>query len=105
MAPAQAQRAPASCCASSRPAGFSNTARCCSGAPSFSLAYSSSLSRSQRTPMEDILKHWGPSVAVFAPLVGAALMMLIPRAEEQLHKWVALLTSLLVFATTIGIAT
>ncbi|HEX4818805.1 MAG TPA: NADH-quinone oxidoreductase subunit M [Acidimicrobiales bacterium] len=54
--------------------------------------------------MEDILKHWGPSVAVFAPLIGAAVMMIIPRAEEQLHKWVALLTSVFVFATTIGIA-
>src|SRR3954452_6380887 len=54
--------------------------------------------------MEDILLHWGLSVAVFAPLVGAAVMMIIPRAEETLHKWVALLTSLFVFATTIGVA-
>src|SRR3954470_8263691 len=54
--------------------------------------------------MEDILLHWGLSVAVFAPLVGAAVMMIIPRAEETLHKWIALLTSLFVFATTIGVA-
>ena len=54
--------------------------------------------------MEDILQHWGPSVAIFAPLVGAALMMLIPRVEEELHKWVALLTSLFVFGLTIWIA-
>src|SRR5205823_651584 len=62
-------------------------------------------SRTDCTQMEDILKHWGPSVAVFAPLVGAALMMLVPRVEEELHKWIALLTTLFVFATTIGIAT
>jgi NADH-quinone oxidoreductase subunit M len=54
--------------------------------------------------MEDILQHWGPSVAIFAPLVGAALMMLIPKVEEELHKWVALLTSLFVFGLTIWIA-
>jgi len=54
--------------------------------------------------MEDILKHWGPSVAVFAPLVGAAVMMLIPKVEEELHKWIALLTSLFVLVTAIGIA-
>ncbi len=54
--------------------------------------------------MEDILKHWGPSVAIFAPLVGAALMMLIPKAKEDVHKWVALLTSLLVLGVTVWIA-
>src|SRR5437764_4979793 len=54
--------------------------------------------------MEDILKHWGPSVAIFAPLVGAALMMVLPKAKEEWHKWVALLTSLLVFGVTIWIA-
>ena len=31
---------------------------------------------------------------MFLPLVGAAVMMLIPRAEEDAHKVVALLTSL-----------
>jgi NADH-quinone oxidoreductase subunit M len=54
--------------------------------------------------MEDILQHWGPSVAIFAPLVGAALMMVIPKANEEIHKWVALLTSLFVGATMVGIA-
>jgi NADH-quinone oxidoreductase subunit M len=54
--------------------------------------------------MEEILKHWGPSVAIFAPLIGAALMMIVPRVEEELHKWIALVTSLFVFATLIGIA-
>ncbi|MEO7557214.1 MAG: NADH-quinone oxidoreductase subunit M, partial [Acidimicrobiales bacterium] len=54
--------------------------------------------------MEDILKHWGPSVAIFAPLIGAALMMVIPKAREEAHKVIALLTSLFVFLTLIGIA-
>jgi NADH-quinone oxidoreductase subunit M len=54
--------------------------------------------------MENFLDHWGLSLAVFLPLVGAAVMMVIPRAQEQLHKWVALLTSLAVFAVTILVA-
>ena len=54
--------------------------------------------------MEDFLTHWGLSLAIFIPLVGAALMMLIPKAEEQLHKWIALLSSLLVLAATVGVA-
>src|SRR5262245_60629531 len=54
--------------------------------------------------MENFLDHWGLSLAVFIPLVGAALMMVIPRAREDLHKWIALLTSLVVFAVTILIA-
>jgi NADH-quinone oxidoreductase subunit M len=45
---------------------------------------------------------WALTLAVFTPLVGAVVMMLIPRSEEELHKWVALITTL---ATTgIGIA-
>ena len=52
--------------------------------------------------MKDLLNGWGISAAVFLPLVGAAVMMLIPRAEEALLKVVALVTSLVVFA--IGIA-
>jgi NADH-quinone oxidoreductase subunit M len=54
--------------------------------------------------MENLLQHWGLSLAVFIPLVGAALMMVIPKVEEDLHKWIALLSSLLVLATTIGVA-
>ena len=38
----------------------------------------------------DFLDDWGLSLAVFLPLVGALLMMLIPKGEEQLHKVVAL---------------
>jgi len=52
--------------------------------------------------VKDLLNHWGLTAATFLPLVGAALMMVIPRAEEALHKLVALLTTLAVFA--IGVA-
>ena len=40
--------------------------------------------------MENFLDHWGLSLAVFLPLVGAAVMMVVPRAQEELHKWIAL---------------
>ncbi len=52
--------------------------------------------------MKDLLNGWGISAAVFLPLVGAAVMLAIPRAEEALHKLVALATSLAVFA--VGVA-
>ncbi len=42
----------------------------------------------------DFLTHWGLSLMVFLPVAGALLMMLIPKAEEQAHKVVALVTSL-----------
>ena len=54
--------------------------------------------------MEEILDHWGPSLAVFIPLIGAALMMLVPRESEDAHKGIALVTSLACFAVLIGIA-
>src|SRR3954465_12386013 len=54
--------------------------------------------------MEDILNHWGPSLAIFIPLLGAVVMMLVPKAEEDLHKVIALLASLAVLAVTVGIA-
>jgi NADH-quinone oxidoreductase subunit M len=38
--------------------------------------------------------NWALSVAVFLPLAGLVLMLFIPKAEEQLHKLVALGTSL-----------
>jgi NADH-quinone oxidoreductase subunit M len=40
------------------------------------------------------LTDWGLSLMVFLPLVGALLMMLLPKADEQLHKLVALGASL-----------
>jgi NADH-quinone oxidoreductase subunit M len=46
--------------------------------------------------MTEFLDDWGLTLAIFLPLVGAAIMALIPKAEEQLHKSVALLTSLAV---------
>ena len=53
--------------------------------------------------MNDLIEHWGLSAAIFLPLVGVAVMMLIPRANESLHKVVALLTTLGVFACTIAV--
>ncbi len=52
--------------------------------------------------MSEVIKHWGLSVAIFLPLVGAAVLMLIPKANESWHKVVALLTTLGVFAATIA---
>jgi NADH-quinone oxidoreductase subunit M len=54
--------------------------------------------------MEAFLEDWGPTLAVFLPLAGALLMMVIPRREEQAHKVIALVSSLAVFAVLIGIA-
>ena len=44
--------------------------------------------------MSDFLDSWGLSLAIFLPLAGAAVMLLIPRAQEETHKWVALVTTL-----------
>lgn len=52
--------------------------------------------------MKDLLNGWGVTAAVFLPLVGAAVMLLIPKSEETLHKVVALATSLVVLA--VGVA-
>ncbi len=52
--------------------------------------------------MKDLLNGWGPTAAVFLPLVGVAVMLAIPKSEETLHKVVALVTSLAVFA--VGVA-
>ena len=43
-------------------------------------------------------------MAIFAPLAGAVLILLVPRANEAFHKWAALLTSLFVLAVMIDIA-
>jgi NADH-quinone oxidoreductase subunit M len=43
--------------------------------------------------------NWALSVGVFLPLLGVAVMFFIPRAEEQLHKAVALVTA----AATLGV--
>jgi len=44
--------------------------------------------------MENLLEGWGTTLATFSPLVGVAIMMLIPREREHQHKMVALVTSL-----------
>jgi NADH-quinone oxidoreductase subunit M len=40
------------------------------------------------------LTDWGLTLMVFLPLAGVLIMMLIPKAEEQAHKVIALVTSL-----------
>ncbi|MFM8304332.1 MAG: NADH-quinone oxidoreductase subunit M, partial [Actinomycetota bacterium] len=51
----------------------------------------------------DWFKDWALTLAVFTPLVGMAIVMVIPRAEEAAIKVVALLTSLVTLAIGIGI--
>ena len=50
----------------------------------------------------DFLTGWGLSLMVFLPLAGALVMMLIPKAEEQLIKVVALGTTLA--SAAVGVA-
>ena len=50
----------------------------------------------------DFLTSWGLSLMVFLPVAGALVMMLIPKAEEQLHKVVALGASLA--SAAVGVA-
>jgi NADH-quinone oxidoreductase subunit M len=50
----------------------------------------------------DFLTGWGLSLMVFLPLVGALVLMLIPKAEEQLVKVVALGTTLA--SAAVGVA-
>jgi NADH-quinone oxidoreductase subunit M len=42
----------------------------------------------------EFLRGWGISIAVFGPVIGAAIMMVIPRKNEIVHKWLALGSSL-----------
>ena len=53
--------------------------------------------------MNDLLNDWCLAIATFLPLAGALVMMLLPRAEEDLHKVVALVTTLLVAAVGVWI--
>ena len=46
---------------------------------------------------------WALTLAVFLPVVGMVIVLLIPRAEEGAQKLVALLTTLVTFAVGIGI--
>jgi NADH-quinone oxidoreductase subunit M len=52
--------------------------------------------------METFIKDWGLTIAIFGPLVGALVMMLIPKEEETVHKVVALGTS--IFVGVVGVA-
>ena len=47
--------------------------------------------------------EWALSLAVFIPAVGAVIVMLIPRAQEELIKWVTLLGSVATLGVVIGI--
>ena len=47
--------------------------------------------------------EWALTLAVFLPAVGAVIVMLIPRAEEELIKWVTLITSVATLGVVIGI--
>jgi NADH-quinone oxidoreductase subunit M len=40
------------------------------------------------------LTDWGLTLMVFLPLAGALVMLLIPRTEDNVHRWVALLVTL-----------
>jgi NADH-quinone oxidoreductase subunit M len=44
--------------------------------------------------MQSFLDSWGITAMVFIPLVGVALMMLLPEKEEELHKTIALIATI-----------
>ena len=50
--------------------------------------------------MSDFIDDWGLTVAVFLPLVGALVMLVVPRREEATHKLLALVTT--VATTAVG---
>ena len=41
--------------------------------------------------MEWFESGWGLSLVVFLPLIGALVVLAIPKAEEETQKWTALL--------------
>jgi NADH-quinone oxidoreductase subunit M len=51
----------------------------------------------------DWFDNWALTLAVFIPIVGMVILLVIPKAEETLIKSVALLTTLLTAAVGIGI--
>jgi len=55
--------------------------------------------------MNTWLNNWSLALVTFLPLVGAALMWLVPKQEEQMHKLIALVASLATAATGIWIFT
>jgi NADH-quinone oxidoreductase subunit M len=54
--------------------------------------------------MQELLDGWGLTLAVFLPLVGAAVMLVVPRALEDVHKVIALIASAAVLAVSIAVA-
>ncbi len=46
---------------------------------------------------------WGLTLAIFLPVVGAAAIMLVPRAEEATQKWLALLFSGATLVVTVAL--
>src|SRR5262249_30433197 len=42
------------------------------------------------------------TVVTFAPLAGAAIMLFVPRSRVSLHRWLALLVTLITFGLSIG---
>ena len=53
--------------------------------------------------MKDLLDGWGLTAAIFLPMVGAAIMMVVPSAREGLHKLIALVSSLGVLGVTVAV--
>ena len=47
--------------------------------------------------MKDLLNGWGPTAATFLPVLGMLVLLVIPKAEENLAKIVALVTTSAVF--------
>ena len=43
--------------------------------------------------MNDFLNDWCLPIATFLPLAGALIMMVVPRADEELHKVIALVSA------------
>ena len=52
-----------------------------------------------------LFDEWALTLAVFLPLVGMALVLLIPRGQETAVKAVALITSLVTLGVGVGILT
>ncbi len=46
--------------------------------------------------MEDFLNDWGLSIPTFLPVIGAVVMMLVPKSREHIHKLIALATTVVV---------
>ena len=53
----------------------------------------------------DWFDSWGLTLAIFLPLVGALLILLVPREQEGAHKAIALLTTGATLAVGIGLLT